>query len=207
MLTVEAAGDEQDQEQEPFSDRLEVWLTADRKKTLGDLVDQFDNESFALLFVLLLAVAALPIPTGGITHLLEIVAMLLALELIFGRSDIWIPKRWIDRELPALGRPAFAQALLKRVRWFEKFARPRGSWLLERRITNVLFGLLVLGFSLVAFLAPPFSGLDTLPALGVVVLSLGVLFGDAVIAAVGIVIGAVGVGLVIGLGHVITKLF
>ena len=194
-------------EEEPFSVRLEAWLKADRKKTLGDLTDEFDNESFALLFVLLLAVAALPIPTGGVTHVLEVIAMLLALELIVGRSDIWIPRRWIDRELPALGRPAFAEALLKRVRWFERFARPRGSWFLERRLTNILYGLAVFGFSLVAFLAPPFSGLDTLPALGVVVMSLGVLFGDAVIAVAGVAIGGVGVALVVGLGHLISKLF
>ena len=204
MLRVEPADQT---EEEPFSVRLEAWLKADRKKTLGDLTDRFDNESFALLFVLLLAVAALPIPTGGVTHVLEIVAMLLALELIVGRSDIWIPKRWIDRELPALGRPAFAEALLKRVRWFERFARPRGSWFLERRLTNIRFGLAVFGFSLVAFLAPPFSGHDTLPALGVVVMSLGVLFGDAVIALAGVAIGGVGVALVVGLGHLISKLF
>jgi hypothetical protein len=205
MLPVEPA--DETAEEEPFSVRLEAWLKADRKKTLGDLTDRFDNESFALLFVLLLAVAALPIPTGGVTHVLEIVAMLLALELIVGRSDIWIPKRWIDRELPALGRPAFAEALLKRVRWFERFARPRGSWFLERRLTNILYGLAVFGFSLVAFFAPPFSGLDTLPALGVVVMSLGVLFGDAVIALAGVAIGGVGVALVVGLGHLISKLF
>jgi hypothetical protein len=205
MLPVEPA--DETAEEEPFSVRLEAWLKADRKKTLGDLTDRFDNESFALLFVLLLAVAALPIPTGGVTHVLEVVAMLLALELIVGRSDIWIPKRWIDRELPALGRPAFAEALLKRVRWFERFARPRGSWFLERRLTNILYGLAVFGFSLVAFLAPPFSGLDTLPALGVVVMSLGVLFGDAVIALAGVAIGGVGVALVVGLGHLISKLF
>lgn len=194
-------------EEEPFSVQLERWLKADRKKTLGDLVDVFDNESFALLFVLLLAVAALPIPTGGLTHVLEVVAMLLALELMVGRMEIWIPGRWSERELPGLGRPAFAEALLKRVRWFEKFARPRGSWFLERRLTNVVYGVLVFGFTLVAFLAPPFSGLDTLPALGVVVMSLGVLFGDAVIAAAGVVIGSVGVALVVGLGHLISKLF
>jgi hypothetical protein len=49
--------------------------------------------------------------------------------------------------------------------------------------------------------------LDTLPSLGVVVLSLGVLLGDIVIAGIGIGIGAAGLALVIGLGNAITKLF
>ena len=70
-----------------------------------------------------------------------------------------------------------------------------------------LLGLVIIVFTLAAVLAPPFSGLDTLPALGAVILSLGVLLGDIVIAGVGIGIGAAGVAVVIGLGKAITKLF
>jgi hypothetical protein len=65
----------------------------------------------------------------------------------------------------------------------------------------------VLVLSLTAFLAPPFSGLDTLPALGVVVLSLGVMLEDAVVAAIGLVIGAAGVGLVLAVGGMAFRLF
>jgi hypothetical protein len=201
--TADDAGDEEP----PLSDRLEAWLTGDHEKTTGDLVDRFGTQSFAILFVILLAVPALPIPTGGITHLLEIVAMLLALELIFGRDEVWIPERWNHKALPALSRPAFANALLKRVRWFERFARPRGSRILGLNVTRILYGVVVLVLTVVAFFAPPFSGLDTLPSLGVVILSLGMLFGDAVVAAAGVVIGTLGVALVIGLGHAVSKLF
>ena len=48
---------------------------------------------------------------------------------------------------------------------------------------------------------------DTLPSLGVVILSLGVLLGDIVIAGGGVGIGVLGVVVVIGLGKAITKLF
>ena len=44
-----------------------------------------------------------------------------------------------------------------------------------------------------AFLAPPFSGLDTLPALGVVLIALGFLLQDALIVAIGAGIGIAGV--------------
>ena len=193
--------------EEPLGDRVEAWLTGDHKKTMGDLVDRFGPQSFAVLFVVLMAVPALPLPTGGVTHVLEVVTLLGAAQLILGRTEIWIPKRWNDKELPALGRPAFAKALLKRIRWFEKFARPRGARLLDLRLTTMVYGAIVIAFTVVAFFAPPFSGLDTLPSMGVVVLSLGVLFGDAVIAGIGIGIGTLGVVLVVGLGHAISKLF
>jgi hypothetical protein len=51
-----------------------------------------------------------------------------------------------------------------------------------------------------AFVAPPFSGLDTLPSLGVVFLSLGVLLEDIIVVVLGIVFGVAGIALEIVLG-------
>jgi hypothetical protein len=189
------------------SSQLEEWLQSDRKKTIGDLVDTFGPRSFAILFIVLMALPALPLPTGAVSHVLEIVTMLLALELILGREEVWIPKRFQDKELKGITGPKFTKALMKRIRWFEKFSRPRMAQLLENRLTGVGFGAMVFAATLTAFLAPPFSGLDTLPSLGVVVLSLGFLLGDIVIAGIGVGIGVVGVALVIGLGKAISKLF
>ena len=64
----------------------------------------------------------------------------------------------------------------------------------------MVFGLLVIGGSAGAFFAPPFTGLDTLPALGVVLLSLGVLLEDALVVAVAVAVGIAGVALEIALG-------
>lgn len=195
------------QRRRKVSAELEEWLGSDRKKTISDLLDTFGPRSFAILFIVLMALPALPLPTGAVSHVLEVVTMLLALELIIGRTEVWIPKRFHDRELKGLSNAKFRNSLLKRIRWFEKFSRPRMAGLLESRLTGVVFGAAVFGFSLTAFLAPPFSGLDTLPALGAVVLSLGVLLGDIVVAGIGIGIGSIGLAVVIGLGKAITELF
>jgi hypothetical protein len=194
-------------EEAKISMQLQEWLQSDRKKTIGSLVDRFGPRSFAILFIVLMALPALPLPTGAVSHVLEVVTMLLALELILGREEVWIPKRFQDKELKGVTGPKFSKALLKRISWFEKFSKPRMAHLLENRLTGVVFGAGVFAFTLTAFLAPPFSGLDTLPSLGVVVLSLGFLLGDIVVAVAGIAIGSVGVTLVIGLGKAISKLF
>ena len=68
------------------SDELERWLSGPGEKTLGSLIELFEEKSFALVFVLLLGVPALPLPTGGATHVFEIIAVLLALQLIAGRD-------------------------------------------------------------------------------------------------------------------------
>jgi hypothetical protein len=188
------------------SDQLEGWMTQPGEKTLGGLIELFGEKSFAIVFVLLLALPALPLPTGGATHVFEAIAMLLALELIVGRRTIWLPQRLRRRDLSGMAQGKVANTLLKQMRRVERFARPRLSGVLRQRLAGVVFGAIVLALSLTAFLAPPFSGLDTVPALGVVVLSLGVLFEDFVLAAVGAVVGALGVVIVIGLGSLVTRL-
>jgi hypothetical protein len=56
------------------------------------------------------------------------------------------------------------------------------------------------GTLLGAFLAPPFTGLGTLPALGVVLVSLGVLLEDFAVVALALIAGGAGVLLEIVLG-------
>jgi hypothetical protein len=54
-------------------------------------------------------------------------------------------------------------------------------------------------------LAVPFSGLDTLPSLGVVLLSIGVLLEDVAIVVLAIVVGGAGVALELILGRAAVK--
>jgi hypothetical protein len=189
------------------SDELEQWLGGDQPKTLGRLIEVFGARSFALLFVLLMAVPALPLPTGGVTHVFEIITMLLALELIVGRQSVWLPQRWRGLELGGESRRKFIDTLLRRIRSLERISHPRGRWLFGHRLSGSVFGLAVLGLALAAFLAPPFSGLDTLPSIGVVLLALGYLLTDVVLAGAGTVIGAGGVFTVIFLGSIAVKFF
>lgn len=187
------------------SDLLEQWLGEDEPRSLGDLVEAFGEKSFAIVFIVLMAVPALPLPTGGVTHVFEAVVMLVAVQLIIGRRSIWLPARWKRVDLRGRTGERLTGALVRRVRWLEGFSRQRLPSLTRGRASRILFGSLVLAFSLTAFLAPPFSGLDTLPALGVVVLSVGVLLADFLLVAAGTLIGCVGVVAVIGLGSLVIR--
>lgn len=185
------------------SEDLERWLRGDGEKTVGGLISLFGEKSFALLFVLLLGVPALPLPTGGATHVFEIIAALLALQLIANRDEIWLPERWRKLELAGERQQKFLNGLMKLIRRLERLSRPRLRFLFHRRLSNVVFGLLVLGGTIAAFAAPPFTGLDTLPALGVVLLSLAFLLEDSLVAIVGVILGAAGVLLELLLGRAV----
>src|SRR5512132_1271283 len=179
---------------------LERWLQKDGEKSLGSLVELFEEKSFAIVFVLLLGVPALPLPTGGATHVFEIIAVVLALQLIAGRAQIWLPERWCRLELAGPRQQRFVTGLMRLIRRLERFSRPRFRFLFDHRLSNIVFGLLVIAGCAGAFFAPPFTGLDTLPALGVVLVSLGVLLEDFLVVVLGLAVGAAGVLLEIVLG-------
>jgi hypothetical protein len=207
MREMQSFSEPGNQPQDKVSAELEAWLASDHPKTLGNLIELFDEKSFALVFMLLMAVPALPLPTGGATHVLEIVTVLVALQLVVGRGKIWLPERWKGLQLAGPRRERLLRGLLRLIRFFERFSKPRLTWLLDPKLGRSVFGLVVIALTVAAFVAPPFSGLDTLPSLGVVVLSLGVLLEDFVVAFIGVAIGVAGVAVEVALGKAVLSLF
>jgi len=196
---------------EDFSTQLERWLQGDSPKTLGALGDVFAEKSFAVTILLLMFVPALPLPTGGITHIFELITVVLGVQMVLGLRTILVPKRWRRRELGSLTTEKAVPFIVRRIRWFERFSRPRGAALFERRWFLRILGLVFIALALAAALAPPFTGLDTLPALGAVVVALAVILEDVVVLGIGLVIGTGGVVLILTVGaallHVVRDLF
>ncbi|MCU1370668.1 MAG: exopolysaccharide biosynthesis protein [Ilumatobacteraceae bacterium] len=189
-----------------FSDQLEDWLSSDGTKTLGALGEVFGDKSFAVTILMLMFLPALPIPTAGISDLFTAIAIVVAAQLVLGRTTLWLPQRWKRREL---GRAMLDRALpfiARRIRWFERFSRPRGTHLFASRNAMRLVGLVVIALALAAILAPPFSGLDTIPAMGAVVIALAVILEDVVVLAIGAALGSLGVALELTLGAAAVKL-
>ncbi|HET7060042.1 MAG TPA: exopolysaccharide biosynthesis protein [Candidatus Saccharimonadales bacterium] len=194
-----------EQRTEPFSDQLEAWLKGRQPKTLASLDKVFGDKSFAITFLVLMIFPALPLPTGGVTHVFEIIVMLLCLEMVVGLRTPWLPEKWKHMQLGKALTGKVIPTMLRWIRWFEKRSSPRGRWIFGLPLASRLTGLIVLVLTLAAFLAPPFSGLDTLPALGVVIISLAVILDDLLMLVIGAVVGAVGIALTVLLGEVIVQ--
>lgn len=184
----------------PFSDELEDWLQEDPHKTLGEMSDVFGERGFAVAVVLAMSIPALPLPTGGISHVFEVLAVLVAAEMVLGRDELWLP-RWLrDREIGPLLAGKALPFIVRRVRWFEKRSRRRAAGLFDNRWVLRVLGLLLTGLIVASAVAPPFSGLDTLPALGAVTVALSILLADVAVLVVGLLIGTGGVALIITVG-------
>jgi hypothetical protein len=191
---------------EPFSDQLERWLRSDGPKTLGAMSAVFAEKSFAVAILLLMFLPALPLPTGGISHVFEAMTVLLAAQMVLGRQTIWLPRRWQRRELGAITTGKAIPFIVRRVRWVERFSRRRGARLFAQGWMLRLLGLLLMALAIAAALAPPFSGLDTLPALGAVLVALAIILEDVLVLALGILVGTGGVILMVTIGTALARL-
>jgi hypothetical protein len=189
-----------------FSDQLEAWLRGDGEKTLGALTRDFGEKSFAALVLVLMFVPALPLPTGGISHVFEAVTVVVGVEMAAGLETVWLPARWARRPLGAVATERAIPFILRWVRRAERVSRPRGAGLIRQRWMRRILGLVFIVFAAAAALAPPFSGLDTLPAMGAVAVALAILFEDAVLLGAGLLVGAGGVALVVAAGAAIVHI-
>src|SRR6476661_4606840 len=137
----DAASDEE--AEVSLSDRLDGWLSSDGPKSIGGLLDHFGPQAFAVAFVLLLAPSALPIPTGGVTHVFDVIAVLLAVQLVLGRDEPWLPEKLKGRELKSLQNEKVQSKLVGTIGKVEKLARPRFVRTLASPPGRILFGVLV----------------------------------------------------------------
>lgn len=183
-----------------FSAELEDWLRSDQPKTLGQLSEVFGQRSFAVAIVLLMILPATPLPTGGITHVFELFAVVIAAQMVLGRTRLWLPARFANRELKAVATAKTIPKVVGTVRWLERISRPRGVHAFRGRVGPRLIGLVLIGLCVAAALAPPFSGLDTLPALGAVIVGLSVLLEDVAMLGVGAAIGCGGIVVIVAIG-------
>ena len=191
---------------ESFSQTLERWLRADGPKTLGDLNQTFAENGFAVSIMLLMLLPALPLPTGGVSHLFEAIAVVLAAEMALGRTTVWLPARWQNRQLGSL---TTASAIPLVARWLghiERLSKPRGAPLFRHEAVIRLLGVVLIVFCTAAAAAPPFSGLDTFPAMGAVGVSLSIVLRDILVLAIAIVLGVAGILLIITLGATLLHL-
>lgn len=190
-----------------FSQTLSEWLSDSRKKTIGSMLSVFDEKSFAFIFLVLMIFPATPLPTGGITHVFEIIVILLASQILVGRKYLWLPKKLQCLELSKNTQRQILPFLLRRIQFIERFARPRYTHILQQKWFRLQLGAVVALLALAAFLAPPFTGLDTLPSLGVVVIATGIILDDLFVVLAGYVVGILGILLEILLGAGIVTAF
>lgn len=162
---------------------------------LRDLGALLGARSFGFFLLVLALPNAVPIGIPGTSAITGVPMTLIALQMMLGLPEPYLPAWLADRSLP---RDVFRRLVLKTAPWLqriERIMRPRWTGLTDRRGERVLGGICLL-LGIVLCLPIPLGNL--LPAVGVVLLALGVLERDGLLVGIGLTVGAAGVALASG---------
>jgi hypothetical protein len=162
---------------------------------LRDLADLLGARSFGFLLLLFALPNVLPFGIPGLSTITGVPLALVALQMMLGLPRPYLPDWLGDR---SIRRDDFRRMVAKSVPWLrrvERLMKPRWTMLTNARSERILGGVC---FMLAAVLCLPIPLGNLLPAIGVALLSLGILERDGALVGVGFVAGLGGVVLASG---------
>lgn len=176
----------------PASDVLERVVnthSADRI-TLYEIKAILHQRGFGLLMVIFILPLAVPFPyPPGFPTLMVLPVLIFSIQMMLGMDSPWMPK-WLEKK--SIDRVTLAKVIEKgapMLRKVEKLMRPRFTFAAspsgERFIgfCSVIFALMI---------ASPIPLGNLVPAIGILVMSLGLLSKDGITIILGIIIGSIG---------------
>jgi hypothetical protein len=149
--------------------------------TLDEIAVELADRSFAALLILFSAPNLVPMPPGAST-VFGIPLVLIAGQLLIGMPQVWLPR---FLRLRSINRRKFSKAAHKlepMLARLERLVRPR-YWAMPRVVGERLVGFLALLMAISIALPIPFG--NWLPALAIVVMSLGLTERDGLWLAAG----------------------
>jgi len=158
--------------------------------TLAHLIAALGDRSLGTVLLALALPTIAPVPLG-VSVLCDLPLMLFALRLAFGRRDAVLPAWLLRRSVATATAARMLDAIMPRLVWIEAMLKPRLPRLAEVDRER-WFGLLVLVLITICIIPVPLMG--WLPGFALVLISLGLIERDG---------GAVGVGLLLGVGAVV----
>lgn len=154
--------------------------------TLGELFDRLDERAFgALLFAL-----ALPCCLPFLYVVPQIVALpmaFLALQMVIGRHEPWLPTRFAHRRIDREGLEKTAKGGRRFFGWAERLAKPRLTFLTGPK-AQPLIGVFLCLFC--ASILVPLPATNTVPGFGVALVAFGLMARDGLLTLGGLVIGS-----------------
>jgi hypothetical protein len=158
--------------------------------TLNDVLLLAGERIFGFLFVVLSLPSALPIPAPGYSVPFGILLFLLAVQMIAGAKQPWLPKRFAQHPLKLQQVQGVLKAGLPWLRRIEAIARPRMT-----HVCTSLMGRTTIGAAIALMaisMMIPIPGTNTLPAMGIFVTGFGLLEDDGAISLGGLVVCLMG---------------
>lgn len=146
--------------------------------TMGEIVDQLDERAFGLLIMLLTLPCLVPGLPGA--QVIAIGIFLLAVQVLIGRSEPWLPGWFMRLRVKKSWINSIAAFADKRLRWTERFARPR--WRFFAAGVGEKIAALVMALAAVTVMLPI---TNTVPSVALTFMCVGLIQRDGVFTVLG----------------------
>ncbi|MES2834162.1 MAG: exopolysaccharide biosynthesis protein [Pseudomonadota bacterium] len=150
----------------------------DPKLYLGELVDAFGERGFGALMLFLGLISALIGIIPGTTTVLGTPILLIALQLVIRRDQLWLPRGALKSSIDRAGYRSAIEKAMKPLRRVERLSRPR-LFMMTGQVAEVLIGLVcaILAFILIL----PIWGGNLVPSLIIAGFGFGLMQRDGVV--------------------------
>ncbi len=166
-----------------------------------ELAESFHENGIMINMIIFSLPLAMPVPyPPGLAILISIFLMILALQAILGYRRVWLPARLLQYEIHNKYLIAFSKKALLVISLARKIVKPKFLFV-KSSYCKQLIGFIAFINSIIIMVPIPFG--NFLPALGITMMSLGVLNKNGFIIIVGIFMSIL--GLVIAIGLVFTS--
>ncbi len=174
--------------------------------TLLEIRDRLDERAFGLM-ILILAIPCLVPALYGVPQIVGIPILILAVQMLAGRVEPWLPKAVLQRRVSKAWLDRMADFATKRMGWFERLSRPRLTVFAEGWAERAAAFFMIL-----ATLTIVLPMTNTVPSVALTLLAVGLIQRDGLFVAAGAAVAtgwatalaAVGIGFFVGAGWAVS---
>ncbi|HEX2431232.1 MAG TPA: exopolysaccharide biosynthesis protein [Aestuariivirgaceae bacterium] len=169
---------------------------AEPQVSLREIMTALSDRSFGALFILIAAPNLIPLPPGS-SFIFSIPIIIIAAQLVWGRTFPWLPSSILDRKFDRSILKSLAERLGPPLARIESMLKPRLT-VIDQGLQDRLIGLLALIAGVILFLPIPLA--NFVPALAIVLLGLGMIERDGIVMLVGVLLILASIAIVAAVG-------
>lgn len=159
------------------------------KTTIGELLSLMEDRAFGLAILIFCLPNAQPIPMiPGMSTIFAVPILFFAAQMLFGMEKIWLPEYISKKEIHGETVRLFSTRAVSKLKKLEAFIKPRMSFLASQHAEKLL-SILILFMATIISLPIPFA--NTLPAISISLIAIGIISRDGYMVIAGMACSAV----------------
>lgn len=161
-------------------------VAREKRVTLKILLESLDVHGPQLLTVVLSLPFLMPIPIPGLSTPFGIVIVLLGVAIMAERTP-WLPHRLLNLHIPSATLIKILQKTMPVMARLDRWLKPHWAWMTASKPGVFFHGLLIVVAAFLLTLPMPPGG-NIIPAVSIIAFSLALLYDDARMTFVGVVV-------------------